>query len=782
MNDKEVKKMLENEPVPEELKPENIKAMLDEKAPAARRKKITAVSRFTAIAAACAVVSGTAVYVAGHGNNINKDKNTVSVSGTSKTATDAPATVAANIPENQADPAPVAYMCGAEDYSQIYELMRAAAEKQENSKLKNSGRGIYFGGAVPETNGLSGVKTVQEADYSANGDDSEGGMKGNTDHSDTFDQEEGVLESDIVKTDGRYIYKLNAGGTYDYSSIDGVDEITMVKGHKRVMPSVGIVEVKDGEFGEKSVIDLSGAVNRIEKELVGGTKDADVYADQMYLYNDMIVVIGNISKWDDDYTNYSRKTFAAVYSAKSHDLIDTYVQDGYFNDVRITPDGYLYLISDYSTQDYSKITDKNDYIRFIPSAGLVDDFGFVEPADILMPEGTLQPGYSLSYTIISSLDLNTSGSVRVAENKALAGYSGEIYCSADNLYTAAYDYGKDLPEDVAYGFTTNKTTDTVLTRIAIGGGQITPAASGKIAGVVNDQFSMSEYNGYFRVATTCNEYTLTYTKGEYYDYDTYYDTDDPENLPEPEKHEYGYFDYSSVKQDNRVYVLDLDMNLVGSIGDFGIDESVKSVNFNGDMAYVVTYEQTDPLFAIDLSDPAAPKILDEYKILGYSTYMQRWSDDLLIGFGPDADSDGVETGVKLVMFDNSDPNELKEVGKVALNRNRNDYQGIWSTATYDRKALLIDPEKNLIAFPTTEYSYDPYDYSDSQTESYRFYSYEDGKFVHKGDFSTPSENYTNELVRALYISDWVYVVSDSNEIYSIDLNSNMQTEKAVCRF
>ena len=803
MNDKEVREMLENEKVPEELEPERIKEMLDEKAPAVKRKRITAVSRFAALAAACAVVSGTAVYVAGHGNKMNK-KETVSDTKVSSVSTGtapastgtapAEATTSAEVtttaePVEVTPPAPevkAAYMTGAEDYSQIYELLRNAAEKQQ----KNSSRNLY-GKVIFETNGIP-EKTDEEVDMAeendaksaeaprtSGGDDSEGGQA----HSDTFNQEEGVLESDIVKTDGKYIYKLNQGGTYYYDITDEVDETTMLKGNKRIMPSVSIVEVNDGKFGAVSEIDLTEAVDKIMTEFTDDAQRADISARQMYLYNDMVIVIGTAAKWDKDYYYYDRKTFAAAYSADGdHKLIGTYLQDGNFNDVRIAPDGYLYLISEYYTQNYSRINGAENIRFYIPEAGMAEAYDFLAPADILMPGGELQPETETTYSVISSLDLNTSGSMTTVSTKALAGYSGQIYCSAENLYTAVYNYNDDLPENVEYGYKIRKTSESTITRIAVSGGQITPEASGNIAGMVNDQFSMSEYNGYFRVATTCNEYEMTYKKGytkRYYEEDDCVGDVFVEKFGTDDEDEYGYYDYRELKQDNRLYVLDMDLKTIGSIGDFGIDESVKSVNFSGDMAYVVTYEQTDPLFAIDLSTPSEPKILDEYKMLGYSSYMQRWSDDLLLGFGPDADERGRVIGIKMVMFDNSDPNELKEVGKVALNSS--DMSSVWSQATNDRKALLIAPEKNIIAFPTLEYMMlEDYD-GESSRSSYRFYSYEDGKFVSKGSISFTNREYGYVgFIRALYIGDYVYAVAEDNTIYSADIDTI--TVKDNCKF
>ena len=136
----------------------------------------------------------------------------------------------------------------------------------------------------------------------------------------------------------------------------------------------------------------------------------------------------------------------------------------------------------------------------------------------------------------------------------MVSFSGEIYSSADNIYTTV-------------GW-----TDTDITRISVSGGNIIPAASGTVEGYVKDQFSMSEYNGCFRIATTVNKWT---------DNSNFFT--DIFDIPTESEH----------IANNRVYVLDMELNQVGYVGGFGENETIKSVNFSGNMGYVVTYEQTD---------------------------------------------------------------------------------------------------------------------------------------------------------------------------------------------
>lgn len=763
-NDDKVKRLLESAPVPQELEPENIRIMLEGKAPAKKRKKISVAARITAGAAACAVLCGTAVHLAEQGNFINKEdgkdheKNFIVKTTESETSG-----------RTEKEPiVPVSYMSGAESYEQIYYLLSEASERykeEENTRLQ------YFGDMAVEEDAMetpdvetsftgSGTMTEGTATIDKNFNGTlEPADDDDDSYSETYNQESGVLEADIAKTDGRYIYYLHneSNNTYD--------------GTYKITPELNVAAVDNGSFISSTDIDLSVGLDNIYGE------DYDIGASvmDMYLYNDMLLVIGNINAhskidqkvynemYDHVYPTYRVKNsvFVSVYTTGDNpQLVDTYYQEGHYSDVRIAPDGYMYLITDYTSESFEQITDKSYIERYIPTCGTFETFDCIPHDDLLLPEEGIADSNNISYKVISGLDLNTTGQITAVESKALTGYSGNIYCTAENLYTAAACADKTnkhtAAEESRVKIFRRGGMSTEITRIAIGGGRITPAASGKVEGTIKDQFSMSEYNGYFRIVTTNEEFEEVFHKY----------VDEPWYNKEMNYDDEGYYSYDLVKRDNRVYVLDMDMNVVGSVQDFGINESVKSVSFSGDLAYVVTYEQTDPLFAIDLSEPTNPTILDEFKILGYSTYMQQWDDGLLLGFGADADENGIETGVKLVMFDNSDPDNLDEVGLYAINHGENEWK--YSPAMYERKALLIAPEKNLIGVPIVSESYESamidtvYGNEWKVRTRYMLFSYDNGEFTLKGEvggsyeWSKQSDGFFD---RAVYIGDYIYVLS-----------------------
>ena len=724
-----IKKALEKEPVPEELSPENVKKMLDEKAPAKKRSRIRVGTRIAAGAAACVVVGASAVYFGNQSGLLDQDRK----------ASRSEMTSGLNYKKDGDKTEKVgSYMSGASDYSEIYTLF---GESYKRVQKRNSDT-VYGEAGIMEDSVAESAAPADTGVSEATGASSD---TGSGEFYKTYDQEQDVLEADAVKTDGERIYHIN---NYYETEEDGLY-------YNDVVCYLEVADADNGTLTPSAKINLS--------DIFGGyyTKydNSSFNVDDMYLYNDMVVVIGSGYSYSDDDYSECYTTCAAFFTVGDDpQLIDVYSQDGAYSDVRISPDGYLYLVSNYETASYTDIEDENMIAEYIPACGVNDDINYLAAGDIFLPEEGFVDSYNLSYTLIGSIDLNTSGAATPVQTKALAGYMGSIYCSSDNLYTA---YGWD---------------DTDITRFSIGAGEITPVASCTIEGVVKDQFSMSEYNGYFRVAATKDTYEEIYHEYDYTDDDIYWwdafiDSSDDS----------GYYTYKFISRENRVYVLDLDLNEVGSVKGFGEDENIKSVSFSGDMAYVVTYRQIDPLFSIDLSDPTSPVILDELELPGYSTYMQQWGDGQLLGFGV-ADDNGISNGVKLVMFDNSDPNELRQTGSVEIlgSEDETSWISVYSEAQWERKALMIAPEKNLIAVPIcrNEYNYSSDSSYDRNEYYYVFFSYENGEFVQRGTIEPDTDSSDTGFNRAIYIGDYVYVVVN-NTITAADIETFTVTDSVT---
>lgn len=206
-----------------------------------------------------------------------------------------------------------------------------------------------------------------------------------------------------------------------------------------------------------------------------------------------------------------------------------------------------------------------------------------------------------------------------------------------------------------------KTEKTVIHKINIDKEEINYEGVGEVPGHLLNQFSMDEFNKNFRVATTTGE----------------------------------VWGGNSL---NHLYVLNENMEIVGSVEDLAPGEKIYSARFMGNRAYIVTFKKVDPLFVIDLSSPRNPKVLGYLKITGYSDYLHPYDENHIIGIGKETQG-GNEyfswyQGVKVSLFDVSDVENPIETGKIVIGD-----RGTDSDALYEHKAVLFDKEKNLLVIP-----------------------------------------------------------------------------------
>ncbi|GIM88580.1 beta-propeller domain-containing protein [Paractinoplanes toevensis] len=195
--------------------------------------------------------------------------------------------------------------------------------------------------------------------------------------------------------------------------------------------------------------------------------------------------------------------------------------------------------------------------------------------------------------------------------------------------------------------------DTEIFKFALpAAGKPELAASGRVPGSLLNQYSMSEWDGRLRVATT-----------------------------------------TSTASAVRV-LADSGGKLVqtGVVDGLGKNERIYAVRFLGPRGYVVTFRQTDPLYSLDLSDPAAPRVTGELKITGYSAHLQQVGDDLLVGVGQEAGTDGVRQGTQVSLFDVGDPASPRRLAQHVVPQSVSD-------AEFDPHALLWWPATGLLVVP-----------------------------------------------------------------------------------
>ncbi len=558
-----------------------------------------------------------------------------------------------------------------------YDELFAVIEARESASANRyADKGDLVFGMGEMTNGVTTDATVSGNMADAPASDSASDQA--ADYSGTNNQVSGVDEADIVKTDGAYIYTLGQSFTLYITKVDGAD--------MTITDTLTLCKNED-DSGYTEVTEL-------------------------FLAGDLVYAIGNDTRWNGD--NNGTDTIIKVIDVSDRanaKVVATLTQDGYYNTARMM-DGYLYVVSNYYDIVFRLI---DNPVTFCPAV-TVDGAQTVLPADdVIINDDTTDT----SYTVVTSI--NAASGTSFASHKAMLGASGTVYCSTTHLFLTSYVNGynenSEVQTDANGKHFVRNTYDshTAICMLKLDAGVITEQASTTIEGNFLNQFSLDQYNGYLRVVVSRNSSTETiWTDG----------------IDE--------YEWNSV-DDNALYVLDDALRVVGTVENLGEDESVQSVRFAGDVAYFVTFRQVDPLFAVDLSDPASPTVLSALKISGFSAYLHAYSDGLLLGIGYDADeTSGATQGVKISMFDVRDPQNVTEIAKLSVDAD-------WTDVQYNHKGIYVNAAENLIAFPADG--------------NYYVFRYTEGEGFQQLGVIENSESW-NEI-RGLHIGDTFYCVSTS---------------------
>lgn len=248
-----------------------------------------------------------------------------------------------------------------------------------------------------------------------------------------------------------------------------------------------------------------------------------------------------------------------------------------------------------------------------------------------------------------------------------------VYASTTNLYVATERWVDWIALEEDDAVREAETTTTHIHQFDISGPDGAEyLASGSVDGFLLNQFAMSEHQGFLRVAST----------------------DAPA---------WGWWVQQDRPSVSRVDVLERDgreLRIVGSVGGLGRDERIFAVRFMGEVGYIVTFRQTDPLYTVDLSDPRNPRVMGELKILGYSAYLHPIGDGLLLGIGQDADEQGRTQGTQLSVFDVSDLSNPTRIHQLTLPE--------WSDSEveWDHRAFLYWAPDEIAVMPVSWWKYD----------------------------------------------------------------------------
>ena len=285
---------------------------------------------------------------------------------------------------------------------------------------------------------------------------------------------------------------------------------------------------------------------------------------------------------------------------------------------------------DSATEANRRLIEESTIDMWIPTYRVSDAEGTVTSGPIVDCDRVHLPAQFAGFGSLVVLTVDIDDGLEMQDSLSVFTDASTVYASPDRLAVATprwptFDDDGEVEEVADYrtALHTFDISDPASTSYA---------ASGSVRGHLLNQFSLSEHRGYLRVATTDG---------------TPWDSRDSESFVTVLSEEGG------------------DLVQVGQVGELGLGEQIFAVRFLGDIGYVVTFEQIDPLYTIDLTDPENPVTRGELKIPGFSQYLHPWGDHL-IGIGTDGDDEGRTFGAVASLFDVSDIDDPQLVAKLPL--------------------------------------------------------------------------------------------------------------------
>ena len=586
--------------------------------------------------------------------------------------------------------------------------------------------------------GIKGSNALEDAEAEAPTDEAV-----EEESSQTNVQVEGVDEDDTVKNDGRFIYVIREGflvildtETNDfvkYQSEDFQAETMYLLENRLVVLGRKYVEYErptddgtkedreedskeDGNpTSKEEEQDSSSSDETVESE-TAETEPSKPAPDYYYGY----------------YWGYSDEYVIKIYDISSKDINEIEVvrtlrfKDSYYNSSRVIDNNFYLILNNSSIYDY----ENKEVKPFVYYDSLQGEDAIELPSDNVFYIGNEDNVY-YSYTVLVGMDVAKEEKIDI---NAYVGYFSNMYSSLNGLYVAnvynmVYRIAIFAAEDYSYD------PQTFIYRFEYDGAKIVYKNFNEIKGNIKDQFSMDEYEGVLRVATTVDEW----------------DTEKSESFITT-------FDITGDR-----------FTLISTLGGIGLKERIYSVRFEEDRAYIVTFRTIDPFYVIDVEDPNNMKILGELKLPGVSDYLHPITDTLKLGIGRMTETteygSTISVGLKITLFDVTDEENPIDVSTFEL-------KGASSDIAYNHKSLIPLKSRQIYALPI----YNWYDYQSTQGMYVMWIDVENkeivvlGSIVHQNLGETGQDEWTyfyNRTVdKGVIIGDKIYSIS--NEFITIN--------------
>lgn len=448
----------------------------------------------------------------------------------------------------------------------------------------------------------------------------------------TNNQVTGVDEADFIKTDGEYTYVLSGGNFLIFDTWP------------------------PRESEEVSRIELKGYPSHLFVH-----HDLAWIVSTVYDYRELVQLNGFVPR----NRTLTQVSLVDISDKADPEMVRQVVLEGWYSDARKIDNRVHMVVSSYF-DIYPLLSDGElpDVEEMLPL--LFDsriENGEVTTAEQVISDcGSIyRPGTANGTGTVSVVSFDLDGIDHTIERQTILSNSGRVYANDQSLYLASMEDDFWLWLPVIEGDSEPR-PGTTIHKFSIQG---TPRyqASGRVDGHLLNQFSMDEFEGNLRVVTT----------------------------------EFPWWAVDAVPR-NTLYVLNqtagrLEMrSSLSGLGKPG--ERVYATRFVKDKGFVVTFEQIDPLYTLDLSDPDHPAIAGELEVPGFSTYLHPIADDLMIAVGRNVDAPSVD----LSLFDISDFYNPALLHRISIG------SGSYSQAEYDHKAFTWFADENLLALPFTRWS------------------------------------------------------------------------------
>lgn len=478
---------------------------------------------------------------------------------------------------------------------------------------------------------------------------------GESRYSGTNTHEAGVDEPDLVKTDGRRIITISQGVL---RVVDAAGR--RVTGQLDLRPHAGAVRWPDADLllrGDRALVLFPGTYQGIVRPATGGfAGDTAKPAMPTEAAGPLFLLV--------DLTD------------GSPELVGSYTIDGELVDARQVGETARIVVRSGPRLAFPYDPKQTDAQRLAANEAVIDTAGpdeWLPRYKVSMGDRTSKGRVSCqavsrpttysgtSMVTVLSFDL-TAATLGNGDPVTVVADGDTIYSNGPSLYVAN-DQRWQTQGRPAGGFAPEQRTEFYKFDTSRSG-QPRYVAAGSVPGWLINQYAMSERDGHLRVATTV-----------------------------------GQAGGRGARSESTVYVLaQQGKRLVetGKVGGLGKGERIYAVRFVGDVGYVVTFRQTDPLYTVDLRNPQAPKVLGELKITGYSAYLHPAGDKRLLGVGQEATAQGRVQGTQVSLFDVADLTAPNRIAQYHVRQSQ-------SEAEFDPHAFLYWPDTGLLVVPIRSY-------------------------------------------------------------------------------